>query len=384
MSTCREHGNKFEFIIKRKNIIGKPYTVRFDDKEEGQAWCDHLERLLDSGIVPDFITDHIGAQEKPLISNLRQLVIEYKSALNIKPEDVDLLDIISGRDGDLLLSAIDYDWSEVWVSQLKRVHKLAPSTVRKYVGALARCLDWSIRKNLVRANPLRLLPKGYSNYTDKDTAQAGEKKTDISRDRRLSADEEKAVYTVFGGGGCVKVERPLLLKFKPALVCMFELALNSAMRLREMYTLTLDQIDLKKKTIFLEQTKNGDKRQVPLTTDAIKSINVYLKKVADNDETMRGFSHEHDLFFPWWDGASTRQSLKKTTAKLSKQYIGIFVRGGLVDFNFHDLRHEATSRLYEKTNLSDVQIAKITGHKDPKILMRYANLRGSELADQLW
>jgi len=384
MSTCRKHGNKYEFIIKRKKILGKPYTVRFDDRDEGQAWCDHLEGLLDAGIVPDFLADHIGRQEKPLIQTLSDLIIEYKTSVVIKPEDINLLDRISGSDGALLLSGVDYDWSESWVSVLKRVHTLAPSTVRKYVGALARCIDWGVRKNLIRVNPLRILPKGYSTYTSQDIAEAGIQKTDQERDRRLSADEEKSIYTVFDGGGCVDVERPLLLKYKPALVCLFELALNSAMRLREMYTLTLDQVDLDKKTIFLDKTKNGDKRQVPLSSDAMASIKVYLNSVNDGDKGMREFSHGNGLLFPWWNADSGKLSLKKTTAKLSKQYSAIFNRGGLVDFNFHDLRHEATSRLFEKTNLSDLQIAKITGHKDPRILMRYANLRGSDLADQLW
>lgn len=41
-------------------------------------------------------------------------------------------------------------------------------------------------------------------------------------------------------------------------------------------------------------------------------------------------------------------------------------------------------RLYEKTNLSDVQIARITGHKDLRMLRRYASLRGSDLAAALW
>jgi integrase len=50
---------------------------------------------------------------------------------------------------------------------------------------------------------------------------------------------------------------------------------------------------------------------------------------------------------------------------------------------FHDLRHEATSRLYERTTLTDLQIAKITGHKTISMLARYANLRGSELALKL-
>ncbi|WP_343244768.1 tyrosine-type recombinase/integrase [Stenotrophomonas maltophilia] len=62
----------------------------------------------------------------------------------------------------------------------------------------------------------------------------------------------------------------------------------------------------------------------------------------------------------------------------------MFVAGGCADLGFHDLRHEATSRLYERTSLTDIQIAKITGHRDPRQLKRYANLRASDLADQLW
>ena len=54
------------------------------------------------------------------------------------------------------------------------------------------------------------------------------------------------------------------------------------------------------------------------------------------------------------------------------------------DLHFHDLRHEATSRLFERTTMSDLKIAKITGHKDMKSLQRYSNLRASTLADEMW
>lgn len=54
------------------------------------------------------------------------------------------------------------------------------------------------------------------------------------------------------------------------------------------------------------------------------------------------------------------------------------------DLHFHDLRHEATSRFFERTGLSDVQISRITGHRDPRMLRRYSNLRASDLAELLW
>jgi integrase len=49
---------------------------------------------------------------------------------------------------------------------------------------------------------------------------------------------------------------------------------------------------------------------------------------------------------------------------------------------FHDLRHEAISSLFER-GLSLPEVALISGHKDPRMLMRYTHLRAEELAKKL-
>lgn len=48
------------------------------------------------------------------------------------------------------------------------------------------------------------------------------------------------------------------------------------------------------------------------------------------------------------------------------------------DLNFHDLRHEGTSRLFEE-GYSIEQVALVTGHKDWRHLRRYTNLRPESL-----
>jgi len=88
--------------------------------------------------------------------------------------------------------------------------------------------------------------------------------------------------------------------------------------------------------------------------------------------------------FPFWEGERSPLALRRVSSKLSRQFERIFVAAGCADLGFHDPRHEATSRLYEKTTLIDIKIASITGHRDPRQLKRYANLRASDLADQLW
>jgi integrase len=150
------------------------------------------------------------------------------------------------------------------------------------------------------------------------------------------------------------------------------------MRMREIYTLEHEQIKIDKRTIFLEKTKNGDRRQVPLSTIAIKSLNQYFRESFQNN------IRRDNLLLPFWDGDNTTRKLAKVTSKLSKQWKRIFDHAGCINMNFHDLRHEATSRYYERTNLSDLQIARITGHKNLEMLKRYANLRASDLARQLW
>ena len=52
------------------------------------------------------------------------------------------------------------------------------------------------------------------------------------------------------------------------------------------------------------------------------------------------------------------------------------------NLHFHDLHHEATSRLFEKS-LSPVEVATITEHKDTRMLMRYTHLRAEDLVGRL-
>ncbi len=52
------------------------------------------------------------------------------------------------------------------------------------------------------------------------------------------------------------------------------------------------------------------------------------------------------------------------------------------DFHFHDLRHEATTRLFER-GLNIMEVATITGHKDLRMLRRYTHLKAEDLAKKL-
>ncbi len=373
MATCRPRGNRFEFVIKRSRLLPRPIYLSFDTEEEGRTYCDHLETLLDQGIVPrEFL--EVEQKSEPV----REIIKDYIDTVAIKPDDEHLLWVIYSRIGPITAKQVDYNWAEKWVSDMKLIKNLAPSTIRHHVGALARCFDWANRKDRMASNPLRMLPKGYANYTGRDKKLV-EPKQDVERDRRLEGEEEERIRKVLKGGYKPDgKQRPLLLDHRLAMTLMFDLALETAMRMREIFTLNRGQINISRKTIFLEKTKNGDKRQVPLSTVAIDVIERYLKTVPKRD---RG---PGDLVFPWWNGAVDRKELAATTSILSRRWSRVFDHAGCPDLRFHDLRHEATSRFYERTALSDLQISRITGHKNLEMLRRYANLRGSDLAGQLW
>jgi len=379
MATKRRRGDTWHYTIRRARLLPKPIYLSFEDEAEGDAYVRRIEALLDRGVVPEEFNEKREVQR-----SLRVHVRSYLSEQNVKADDHDIMAVVLARlPADLQLSDITYAWATKWVTALKREQNLSPSTIRKHVGTLARAFDWMTGHGDLPFNPLRQLPRGYAQYSPADAEAVkrieGRAKQNVERDRRLEPGEgddpgeEARIRAILAGAKPEGRQRALELHEAESLALLFDTALESAMRMREMYTLSVRQIDLKRSTIFLDKTKNGDKRQVPMSS--------VLKPLLER--AIKGKKPD-DLVFPWWDGSLDKETLERVTSRLSRQFGRIFDAAGCEDLNFHDLRHEATSRLFERTQLSDLQISKITGHKDPRMLKRYANLRASDLAAHLW
>ncbi len=361
MATIRQRlSGSWEVIIRRKGILPKPHYASADTEEEARIYAQGVERLLDQGILP------VELQESapPTVQTVDVWTRQYLTQVPISDSDRLLLNAMLPKLATFKTAQLNLAWAQSWVSELKQKDKLSPSSIRHKVGAVARLFDWCLRNDWIGTNPLRLLPNRYASYTALD----GEKKTDIERDRRLLPGENEKIMWVLEGNFPDTVQRGIAMNDRLAWKLLFTLAVETAMRLREMYTLSASQVDLDKKTIFLDKTKNGDKRQVPLSSVALAALEAWR--------------HNGDLIFPFWDGKE--ESLRRTTMKLSRKWSTIARLAGCDDLRFHDLRHEAVCRLYERTRLGDVQIARISGHKDLRMLKRYSNLRGSDLAEMLW
>lgn len=159
----------------------------------------------------------------------------------------------------------------------------------------------------------------------------------------------------------------------PYLPAIIDLAVETAMRREEIALLRWEHIDLKNRVAHLPDTKNGSARDVPLSP---KATDILKRLPREGD---RPFAVRADAITRAFIRARDRARKDYETAcRASKRKPdGIF----LADLRFHDLRHEATSRLAEIFPLHE--LTRITGHKDPRMLMRYYHPKASDLAKKL-
>ena len=147
------------------------------------------------------------------------------------------------------------------------------------------------------------------------------------------------------------------------------LALETAMRRSEIATLRWDNIDLKRRIIHLPLTKNGDARDVSLSTKAL--------------ETLLGLPRRLDGWAFGIEADTITQAFGRITGNApSKQSKGRGQIERLAELRFHDLRHEAISRLFER-GLNPIQVMTISGHKTMAMLIRYTHLRAQDLVKML-
>lgn len=192
------------------------------------------------------------------------------------------------------------------------------------------------------------------------------------------------------------------------------LAVETSMRLGELLSLEWKNVDLKKRTAHLGDTKNGDSRTVALSSRAIEALEelkpkkkvkpghlaVVTTPAGDDGETelatysyaLRQAVKERDKLgrvFHW----ARSDSFEKTWARCRAKARGMYLRDCeahkaepvadfLVGVRFHTFRHEATSRLFA-VGLNPFEVASMTGHKSMQMLKRYTHVEASKLAQKL-
>ena len=110
----------------------------------------------------------------------------------------------------------------------------------------------------------------------------------------------------------------------------------------------------------LNQTKNNEIRYVPFS----KNVKKLLKKIKKNKDDLR-------VFYFWKTVSGFESSWQKFKRKES-----------LTDLRFHDLRHEAISRMFEK-GLNHMEVSSISGHKSLLILRKYNHYKYEHFQNKL-
>lgn len=325
MGTIRMRGAyQYQAQVRRSGF--PPQSKTFESRRDAEKWVRSIEREMDTGA---FIPRDEAAR-----TTIKDLAERYRKELTPKMrgqrQEESRLKAAEEKFGNYNLSAVTPAMVAKWRDELSK--KLSPQTVQHYLAVLNRLYKAAARDFGIP------LPLG------NPVAAVRMPTISNARDRRLEGDEETRLLTALDASRGKHLKSVVLL------------ALETAMRRGEILDLRWEYVDLKRRVLHLPETKNGSSRNVPLSTKAIAVLEGLQRhitgRVFDTSETAitEGFQR---------------------TAK----------RAGIPDFRFHDLRHEATSRLAEKLEMHE--LAKVTGHKSPRMLMRYYHPRAEDLARKL-
>ncbi len=211
----------------------------------------------------------------------------------------------------------------------------ASSTINHYMSALSHLFTIAMKEwGWVEDNPFRKISK---------------LKEPRGRVRFLS-DEEREKLLI----ACKENPNPYL--YIAVILC-----LSTGARKMEIMSLTWDDVDFNRGVITLHQTKNGERRLLPLTGKAFELLKEHAK--------VRHISTK--LVFP--------SLCQKKPAYIRFAWQAALKAAGIPDFRFHDLRHSAASYL-AMNNASLAEIAEVLGHKTLQMVKRYAHLSEAHTA----
>ena len=208
------------------------------------------------------------------------------------------------------------------------------ATVNRFIAALSVCMTHGVRLRWIEKNPCELVTKPKENR---------------GRVRFLSDDERIRLLNACRG--------------HPDLYLAVVLSLTTGARQSEIMTLRWGQMDFGRQVITLHETKNGERRALPLVGEAFTLLQARAKVRNLKD----------DRIFP-----PTARAKKAANLDLRAPWESAVQAAGLTDFHWHDLRHTAASYL-AMSGVSLVEIAKVLGHRTLAMVARYSHLSDSHI-----
>lgn len=307
----------------------KSVTKTFPTKSEAKIWANLIESEIDRGIfVSRYEAEHITFSE--LIHRYQKEVTPFKKSSSREISRLKCLDKFFGK---VCLARINSEMVARFRDERLSLN-LSGATVIKDLNTLSHVIDTSIKEwgCYLPSNPVKNIRKP---------------KVNAPRSRRLSPEEELILLTQ-------------CRKHSSAMESVVIVAIETAMRLGEIINLKWSDIDIDNHIAIISESKNGEMRKIPLSATSINTLKSLTNRLGSDK-----------VFWQW-----------KSVSSFESSWQRVLTKSDIQDFRFHDLRHEATSRLFEM-NLNMIEVSTITGHKTLQMLKRYTHLSVDNLLQKI-
>ena len=327
MASIQKRNSRFRVRITRQ---GKStLCATFYSRLEAVQWAKQTEAELRLGV-------HQDRAQSPISSTIpfREAVEKYIPSHSIykgnHKTEAGILRILASRWEGQSLSAISKQDVALLKDDLLAKGRAA-STINHYLNALSQLYQIAINEwGLKVTNPIT----GIKRMSEPQ-----------GRMKRLSIDAETALL------GCC---HNLNLDYLAHIIVV---AIETGMRCGEILSMRWEDVDFINRRVLLRDTKNGDSRQVPLSS----RVKIIFEELSSRNTG--------DLVFPYCRWV-IRRHYTRVVKQSAKAHKG--VQNPFSDLRFHDLRHEALSRLSDK-GLNVMEIAHISGHRTLAMLRRYTH-----------
>lgn len=325
MATFRKKGNGWEASVCRKGIRK---SKTFSTKLEATHWASDIEKEILAGKRGEIPNKTFGE----LLERYAKEVSPTKRGHDFEVKRIDAFcrDPISS----VLLPDLSSNHFASWRD--RRLKTVSAGTVLREINILSHAIntaikDWEWLKN----NPLSGIRRPSQ---------------PLPRDRLISDRELDKLLLALGYDYEMQ---PVTISARIGAGLLF--AIETAMRAGEIAGLTWDRVHIDKRIARLIETKNGTKRDVPLSVEAIRILNQVKT--------------DCDLVF------------NLSTDQIDVNFRKAKSRAMIEDLHFHDSRHVAITRLAKKLDV--LSLARVVGHKDLKQLMIYYNESAEDIAKKL-
>jgi len=339
MATIRKHRDKYQVQIRRQGF--SPISRSFLKLSDAKEWANMMESRADrQELGPDRkVLETITLSS--LVERYRDEVLPGKKGGSVETVMLNafLRHSICKKTLDTLTAADFTKWKVEKMTATDNHKAITAKSVKRLLSPIQHMFelamsDWEIP---LKENPLSRFKL---------------KTMDSKRPRRFMAGEFDRLLEAGN-----KTQNKLVM-----LIVRF--ALETAMRRGEILSLRWRDVDVERRSAVIRESKNGYSRTIPLTPAAIIVLEEAKKLTTERDMV------KNNLVFPMAPNA------------LLLSWIRLTKRAGLDDLHFHDLRHEAISRLFE-LGLTVPEVASISGHRTLSQLMRYAHASHASIRAKL-